>query len=56
MEKNGMNKEVMILIELQTLLLKLEFKFLFFFFLHKLSYKKKMQQNAEAIYLIITRD
>ncbi len=32
MEKNGMNKEVMILIELQTLLLKLEFKFLFFFF------------------------
>lgn len=37
MEKNGMNKEVMILIELQAFLLKLERVF----FLRKLSYKKK---------------
>lgn len=39
MEKNGMNKEVMILIQLQTLLLKPESKFHFFFL-----FKKKIQK------------
>lgn len=44
MEKNGMNKEVMILIELQAFPLKLEFKLYFYFaqtFIQEVAKKKK---------------
>lgn len=50
MEKNGMNKEVMILIELQTLLFKLEFNFVFFVFFAQ-TFIQKIQKNVEAINL-----
>lgn len=44
-----MNKEVMILIELQTLLFKLEFKFCFDFYIFSCNFKKGKKYSNLSI-------